>query len=147
MSPSFRRKARRFAMQALYQWQITEYPMSEIEVQFLADNDFKKTDSGYFSDAIRGVEMHQEEIDQSLMTAMENRNVEEADPIERAILRLAVYEFIFRKDVPFKVVINEAIELAKLFGATESHKYVNGALDKLAPVLRAHEVQQSQQGS
>lgn len=134
-----RRKARRFAMQALYQWQMTRDSLSGIETQFRTDNDMRKTDVDYFHEILHGVPECLDDIDTAIKPFLD-RELNELDQVERAILRLSTYELIKRVDVPYRVVINEGIELAKTFGATESHKYVNGILDKVAQRARYQEM-------
>jgi len=120
-------------------------PLSDIEAQFRTDNDFKKVDGAYFHELLTGVPRNLDEIDGHLATVID-RPVKEVDPIELAILRIGVYELLKRIDVPYKVVINEGIEMAKIFGATDGHKYINGILDKLAPTLRSVEVSAARRG-
>lgn len=137
-TPSARRKARRFTMQALYQWQLAGAAVSDIEAQFLANQDFAKADREYFHDLLHGVPAQVKDLDE-LLTPFLDRRVEELSQIEKAILRLGAFELKERLDVPYRVVINEGIELAKVFGADDSFKYVNGVLDKLARKLRYQE--------
>jgi N utilization substance protein B len=139
MNPTARRKARRFAVQALYQWQIADDALSNIEAQFRVDNDMKKVDGEYFHELLHEVPSHLTELDE-LVAPYLDREVSQLDPVELAIFRISAYELKYRVDVPYKVVINEAIELAKTFGATESHKYINGVLDKLAARVRLTEI-------
>ncbi|WP_225592374.1 transcription antitermination factor NusB [Pseudomonas sp. PDM15] len=134
-----RRVARSLAMQALYQWHMAGQSLNEIEAQFRVDNDFSGVDGAYFHEILLGVARQKTELDQSFSVFLDIP-LEELDPVELAILRLSAWELTSRVDVPYKVVINEGIELAKVFGATDGHKFVNGVLDKLAPVLRAAEV-------
>lgn len=136
---SARRKARSLALQALYSWHMADQPLSDIEAQFRTDNDFSKVDSAYFHELLTGVPRNLDELDNQLGAVLD-RDIKELDPVELAILRIGVYELLKRIDVPYRVVINEAIEMAKSFGATDGHKYVNGILDKLAPRLRKAEV-------
>lgn len=136
--PAQRRRARVMALQALYQWQIAKAEVSQIEAEFCVDNDMSKVDRLYFSDLLRGTVRERSELDRQL-EPMLDRPLVEVDPIELCILRLGVYELQHRIDVPYRVVLNEAIELAKRFGGTEGHKYVNSILDKLAPRLRSAE--------
>lgn len=132
--------ARRCALQALYQWQVTGFSPTEIERQFLEEHDTGDAQLDYFSELLHGVVEHRVAIDEAL-SRFADRPVEEIDPIERAILRLGAYELIYRKEVPYRAVLNEAINLAKSFGAThKSYKYVNGVLDKLAHQVRADEI-------
>lgn len=136
---SARRKARGLALQALYSWHMADQPLSDIEAQFRTDNDFSKVDSAYFHELLTGVPRNLDELDNQLGAVLD-RDIKDLDPIELAVLRIGVYELLKRIDVPYRVVINEAIEMAKSFGATDGHKYVNGILDKLAPRLRKAEV-------
>ncbi len=135
-----RRMARHYAMQALYQWHMTGNSLNSIEAEFRTDNDMSKVDVEYFHDILHGVPEHLSDIDAVYEPFLVERSLEELDAITRALLRLANYEFKFRIDVPYKVVINEAVSLAKKFGAEDSHKFINGVLDKSAVVLRAPEV-------
>lgn len=139
INPSARRKARHYGMQALYQWQMTKYPVAEIELQFLADYDFAKVDIEYFHDIIHHVPSHLEQLEQAFAPFLDRKH-EDLDPIELSLLRLGSYELIKRVDIPYRVVINEAVALAKKFGATDGHKYINGVLDKLAHQVRSVEV-------
>ena len=134
-----RRVARSLAMQALYQWHMAGQSLNEIEAQFRVDNDFSGVDGAYFHEILTGVARQKPELDEAF-TPFLSIPLDELDPVELAILRLSAWEMKDRVDVPYKVVINEGIELAKVFGATDGHKFVNGVLDKLAPVLRAAEV-------
>ncbi len=138
--PAERRQARQYAVQALYSWQINNQQPQEIELAFLEEQDFKGCDTTYFQTLLRGVIEHRGELDDLLKPNM-HLPIAEVDPIELSVLRLAAYELKFRIDVPYRVVINEALEQAKTFGATDGHKFVNGVLDKLARQLRGHEVQ------
>ncbi len=136
---AMRRKARSLAVQALYSWQLAGQPLNEIEAQFRVDNDFSDVDAAYFHEILHGVPRLKGELDEAFGPCLD-RPLDEVDPVELAILRLSAYELRNRVDVPYRVVINEGIELAKVFGATDGHKFVNGVLDKLAPRLRAAEV-------
>jgi N utilization substance protein B len=137
--PSARRKARHYGMQALYQWQMTKDPLREIELQFLADYDFTKVDVEYFHDIIHQVPANLGELE-TAFTPHLDRDIKDLDPIELSLLRLGSYELIKRIDIPYKVAINEAVSLAKKFGATDGHKYINGVLDKLAQTARTVEI-------
>ena len=137
-----RRAARALAMQALYQWHMAGQSLNEIEAQFRVDNDFAQVDGAYFHELFNGAARNRPEIDQSIEPLLD-RPLVELDPVELSILRLSTYELMQRTDVPYRVVINEGIELAKTFGATEGHKFVNGVLDKLAPKLRTAETRKS----
>lgn len=133
-----RTMARQRALQALYQWQQAGQDVQDIEVQFLTGQEMDRVDVPYFQELLRGVALHTDEIDQVLAPLLD-RKVSELDPVERAILRMGIYELQHRLEIPYRVVINEAIELAKVFGAEQSHRYVNGVLDKVATVIRATE--------
>ncbi len=136
--PSARRKARRFALQGLYEWQLSGNPVHEIEARCHAENDLRKTDVLYLGELLQGVVREQAEIDRQLQSFID-RKVSELTPIEHVILALAAYELNHRRDIPYQVIINEAVELAKDFGASESHRYVNGVLDAWARQVRADE--------
>lgn len=134
-----RSKARRLAVQALYQWQLTGQTAYDIGQQFAQDQDLKGSDRDYFEELLTQVPRYADELDEYLAPNLD-RPLKEVDPVERAILRLGVYELRYRKDVPYRVVINESIELAKTFGGEQGHKYVNSILDLVAKKLRAAEV-------
>lgn len=139
VNPGARRKARHYGLQALYQWHMTRDPVSDIEVQFLTDYDFSNVDIEYFHDIIHHVPANLDEL-QAALTPHLDRPLAELDPIELSLLRLGSYELVKRIDIPYKVAINEAVALAKKFGATDGHKYINGVLDKLAREVRVAEV-------
>ncbi|GAB5453670.1 MAG: transcription antitermination factor NusB [Halioglobus sp.] len=133
-----RRKARHYGMQALYQWYMAQASLSTIEAEFIADYDFSHVDRDYFHALLHGVPACVDELDE-VMTPLLDRQLAELDPIEHTLLRMGIWELRERIDVPFKVVINEAVALAKKFGAAESHKYINGVLDRAARQLRKAE--------
>ncbi len=124
-----RRLARSLAMQALYQWHMAGQSINEIEAQFRVDNDFSHVDGAYFREILHGVPAQKSDIDELLILHLD-RPLADLDPVELAILRLSSFELRNRLDVPYRVVINEGIELAKVYGATDGHKFVNGVLDK-----------------
>ena len=126
------------AMQALYQWQMTADDIDGIEQQFFEENDMKNVDQEYFSELLLGVLSDIESIDRALEKHMA-RKINAVDPVERAILRIATYEFIKRLDVPYRVVLNEAVVLARKFCAEKSHTFVNAVLDKVARDIRTRE--------
>lgn len=134
MRVSPRRRARECAVQAIYSWYISKNTVEEVELAFIADQDMKGVDIPYFRKLFRGVINNVEAIDKALRPFLD-RHEDDIDPIERSILRLSGYELKFEEDVPFRVAINEGIEVAKVFGSDDSHKYINGILDKLAPAL------------
>ncbi|MCO4322687.1 transcription antitermination factor NusB [Aliidiomarina quisquiliarum] len=136
MKPAARRKARRMAIQAVYSWQLSGNSITDIEVEFLTENDVSKVDVPYFQDLLHGVATNASSLD-SALAPFSTRPFAELDQIERAVLRVAAYELRSRLDVPYKVIMNEAIELAKAFGADDSHRFVNGVLDKAIDTLRA----------
>lgn len=137
-----RRKARHYGLQALYQWTLSGASATDIEAEFRVDNDFHHTDGEYFSAVLKGVVKDVEALE-ALFSPSLDRKLEELDPIERNLLRLGTFELRDRIDVPYKVVINEAVALAKKFGATDSHRYINGVLDKVAKELRTVECAQN----
>ena len=133
-----RRKARHFGLQALYQWTLSGASAADIEAEFRIDNDFQHTDGEYFSAVLKGVVGDVDALE-ALFSPVLDRRLGELDPIERNLLRLGTFELRDRIDVPYKVVISEAVALAKKFGATDSHRYINGVLDKVARDLRTVE--------
>ena len=133
-----RRKARHFGLQALYQWTLSDASLVDIDAEFRVDNDFRHTGGEYFQALLRGV-MEDVESLEALFSPLLDRALDDLDPIERNLLRMGTFELKERIDVPYKVVINEAVSLAKKFGATESHRYINGILDKVASELRTVE--------
>ena len=135
-----RRMARHYAMQALYQWQMAGSSINAIEAEFRTDNDMSKVDVEYFHEILHSVPEYLSELEALFTPFLVDRSLDELDAITRALLRMATYEFKFRIDVPYKVVINEAVALAKKFGAEDSHKFINGVLDKTAAVVRSLEV-------
>lgn len=137
-STSQRKRARKLVLQALYQWQISGADISQIEAEFRSDNDFEKVDGEYFSELIRAIPKSIDTLDETFVELLD-RPVHEVDPIEVCLLRMGAYELQHRIDVPYRVVINEAVELAKQFGGTDGHRYINGILDKLGARLRVAE--------
>ena len=139
IDPAARSRARRRALQALYAWQVSHSPIARVIEEFQHEQDMEVADLAYFEDLVRGVERHVAALDTAL-GAFLDRGMDVVDPIERATLRIAAYELLHRPDVPYRVVINEAIESAKRFGSDQGHTYVNGVLDKAAASWRAAEV-------
>ncbi len=127
-------------MQALYAWQMSGGNAQQVIAQFAHEQAHEIADLEYFEDLVRGVMQHEAALDAGLLPHLD-RKVSEVDPVERAVMRIAAYEFKHRVDVPYRVVINEAIETVKRFGAEHGHTYVNGVLDKLAAEWRSVEVQ------
>jgi len=141
-----RHLARKRAVQALYMWEITSENVSDIESQFLLEHDMKNVDLKYFKELLHKVPAHVHELDEHIKPLLD-RPFNELDPVECAIMRLGVYELQHRIDIPYRVVINEAVELAKIFGAEEGHKYVNSILDRVANKLRSIEVKAKKSSS
>ena len=133
-----RRKARHYGLQALYQWTLSGASPSDIEAEFRVDNDFQHTDGEYFNALLCGVIADVEALELVFEPALD-RGLDDLDPIERNLLRLGTFVLRDRIDVPYKVVISEAVALAKKFGATDSHRYINGVLDKVSRELRTVE--------
>ena len=132
---SNRHNARRAAVQALYQWDITQQRAQDIENSFAQIHDMMNVDRKYLSETLKRIPEVEEELEEAI-TPVIGREFKAIDPIERAILRLGSYELKYRSDVPTKVVLNEMIELAKIFGSDHSYKFINGVMDKLAKSLR-----------
>jgi len=130
--------ARRLVMQALYQWQLGGQTSAELLDQFALDEGYAEVDADDFAALLRGVVDDAEALDRSL-GEMIDRPVAQLDPIEHAVLLIGVFELGHRPETPFRVVINEGVELAKKFGATDGHKFVNAVLDRAARKLRAAE--------
>ncbi|MCU7917535.1 MAG: transcription antitermination factor NusB [Candidatus Thiodiazotropha sp. (ex Dulcina madagascariensis)] len=134
-----RSQSRRHAVQAIYQWQMAGQDIADIANQFLDEQDTDTFEIPYFQDLLRGVPTHLGELNELLKPALD-RAIDSVDPVERAILRLGAYELIYKSEVPYRVVINEAVELAKMFGAEQGHKFVNGVLDQVAKQVRSVEI-------
>jgi len=137
-STARRRRARKLLVQALYQWHMSGSDISQIEAEFGADNDMETIDAEYFNELLRGILKQVDQLDTHIKPLLD-RALAEVDPIELCLLRMGTYEFLHRIDVPYRVVINEAVELAKQFGGTDGHKYINSILDKLSLRLRKAE--------
>ncbi len=137
-NPWARRRARRALVQAVYQWQMTGCDLSEVEAQFCNDDTLAKADREFFTELLRGVVRDPQALDE-LFAEYLDRDLKDLDQVERAILRLGCFELQHRIDVPYRVVIDEYVELAKTFGAEASHKYINGVLDRAAQAQRALE--------
>jgi N utilization substance protein B len=130
--------ARKLAMQALYRWQINTAPWQDVVNEFAADEEMRKADRGYFNQMITAICTQSADLDAALSSWMD-RKPGELDPVERAVLWVGAHELRSAPDVPYRVVINEAVGLAKRFGATDSHKFVNAVLDTAARELRPQE--------
>lgn len=141
-----RSRARRHALQGIYQWQMAGQDIRDIAKQFMEEQDPSTFEKEYFKELLRGVPTHLTELNEALSPCLD-RALKSVDPVERAVLLLGAYELAHHPEVPYRVVINEAVELAKIFGAEEGHKYVNGVLDKLAKRLRSAEMKSKAKGN
>ena len=140
MNPTARRFARQYAVQAIYQWQIAHTLPADIESQFLTHQQMsKKTDMIYFKELVHAIPRLSDELDELIIPFL-NRPLDEIDPVELAILRLSTFELAKRFDIPYRVTINEALELTKKYGSVEGFKFVNGVLDQVAQKLRSTEI-------
>ena len=137
--PDRRRAARELALQALYQVHMSGATAIEVQAEFLADQDFQQADKRMFGQLLRGVAAQRESLDAMIEQHLD-RKLSDLDPIELNVLRMGAYELSDSVSVPYRVVINECIELATVFGATDGHKYVNSILDKVAINHRAVEI-------
>lgn len=145
VNPGARRKARHYGLQALYQWQLTRTALGEIEAQFRTDYDFRNVDLEFFQQLLHRIPAELTELEASFARHLD-RQVQDLDPIELNLLRMGTWELARRIDVPYRVVINEYVSLAKKFGATDGHKYINGILDQVARELRAVEINAERPG-
>ena len=136
---SARRRSREFALQGIYAWLATRSEGSDIAAQFATAQGMTRADQNFFSQLLQGTIRQASELDVVLQSALD-RAPGELSPVEHAVLLLAAFELVNFPDVPYRVVINEAVELAKSFGGTDGHRYVNGVLDKLARTLRSGDV-------
>jgi N utilization substance protein B len=130
--------ARKLAMQALYQWQLTQQTASEIKKQFLDSEDSAGVDREHFEELVGGCIAKNAELSAALQPFID-RPLDQLDPVETAILMIGMFELQQRADIPYRVVINEGVDLTKRFGATDAHKYVNAVLDRAARELRTAE--------
>jgi N utilization substance protein B len=142
IDPAARSRARRRALQAIYAWQMSGQPIAQVIEQFRDEQDMEIADLGYFEDLVRGIDAHREQLDTELRRFLD-REIAQVDPIERGVLRIAAYELLHRPDIPYRVVINEAIETTKRFGSDHGHTFINGVLDKAAATWREAEVGES----
>lgn len=134
-----RHKARVYVLQALYGWLLTSNDLYDIEEFFLQEKNSAKFDLEYFRHLLHNIPATLQQLN-ALISPCLQRPLSDVDPIELTILHIAAYELRYNIDIPYKVVINEALELTKSFGAVDSHKFVNGILDKLARTLRSSEL-------
>jgi len=130
--------SRQLLMQALYQWQINQTQIDNLFEQFRNDKDYAKSDKDYFESTLQVILKTNDEVDELLAPALD-RPLVQLDPIARGILWVSTYELQHRIEIPYRVVINEGVKLAKKFGAADAHKYINAVLDKLAVNLRSVE--------
>jgi len=138
IDPVLRARARRRALQAIYAWQLAGGDARQVILQFAHEQAREIADLDYFEDLVRGTIGRVAQLDDALVPYLD-REVAQVDPIERAALRIAAYELLHRPDVPYRVVLNEAIDSTKRFGSEHGHTYVNGVLDRAAAEWRAPE--------
>lgn len=141
-----RSHSRAAAVQALYQSLINNQDLEKASLDFVTAENSDKMDTKYFNGLVEGVSKDMKTLDSELAYAVD-RDLAEIDPVESSVLRLAVFEFIHRPEIPYRVVLNEAVELAKAFGGEKGHKYVNGVLDKMGSKLRSVEYNDSKSRS
>jgi N utilization substance protein B len=133
-----RQRARKILVQALYQWHMNASEIAEVQAQFITENNPDKFDQDYFCNTLKGITEHLEQLDQEIFPFLD-RPVNMLNPVEYAVMRLGTYEFLFCPEIPFKVIIDEAVALCKTYGAVEGHRYVNGVLHHLAKKIRSIE--------
>jgi len=141
-SSGARTRARELLLQALYQKQIAEHDSGELIKQFHEQKAFERVDQEFFDETLKGICDKQSDLEEKISELID-RPLEQLDPVELGILLIGVFELQHRIDVPYKVVINEGVNLAKRFGATDGHKYINACLDKAAQSLREIEIKGS----
>ena len=134
-----RRKSRELVLKAVYRGLLNESTMRQVLVDMLDDPDYLKADEAYFKQLLKGVSENLEPLDAEILRFID-RKVTELSPVEHAILRISTYELLFDMSIPYKVAINEGVELAKIYGGVDGHKYINGVLDKVAASARPHEL-------
>ncbi|HEY5702045.1 MAG TPA: transcription antitermination factor NusB [Gammaproteobacteria bacterium] len=133
-------RARRSAVQALYQWEMNNSDVEEIISEFLNErSEIKKADAEYFCELVTGTLANMANLINELKPYLD-RPIDSLDPVERAVLLVGLYELIYRPELPWRVVVNESVELAKMFGAEQSHKFINGVMDKVAHKIRSVEI-------
>jgi N utilization substance protein B len=133
-------RARRSAVQALYQWEMNNSDVEEIISEFLNErSEIKKADAEYFCELVTGTLANIANLINELKPYLD-RPIDSLDPVERAVLLVGLYELIYRPELPWRVVVNESVELAKMFGAEQSHKFINGVMDKVAHKIRSVEI-------
>lgn len=138
-SISGKRRARKLALQALYQWLMSAHEPSEIETQFRCANNMEKVDADYFCRILYGVPKHLEEL-QSKIAPLLDRAIVEVNPVELSMLRLSAFELLYCPEIPYRVILDESVLLTKTFGSQEGYRYVNGVLNNLARQVRTVEI-------
>lgn len=134
-----KRKARKLALQALYQWHMSSTELSEIEAQFRVANDMQKVDAEYFCRLLHDIPAQLNQLEEAFIPFLD-RPIQSLNPIELTILRISTFELMHCLDIPYRVVLDESVSLAKAFGSQDGHKYVNGVLNNLAKQVRAIEI-------
>lgn len=134
-----RRRSRELALQGIYQWRLTNDDQEQIEKQIRAEKGMGRYDAEFFSKLLRGVLTKHAELEMIVSEHLD-RTLDELSPVEFSVLLIGAYELIYHPEIPYRVVINEAVELAKTFGGTDGHKFVNGVLDKVTAQVRIIEV-------
>lgn len=141
-----KRRARKLALQALYQWQMAATALSEIEVQFHVANNMSKVDQAYFKRLLHGIPTHLSQVEDQFKPFLD-RSIEALNPIELTALRLSTFELLYCLEIPYRVVLDEAVALTKAFGSQDGYRYVNGVLNNLCKNLRALEISMEKQAS
>ena len=134
-----KRKARKLALQALYQWLMSGAELTEIEAQFRVANNMNKVDADYFCRLLYGIPAQINLIEEAFIPFLD-RPIDSLNPIELTVLRLSTFELLHCPEIPYRVVLDESVSLAKSFGSQDGHKYVNGVLNNLAQTVRAIEI-------
>lgn len=134
-----KRRARRLALQSLYQWLMSGCDLSEIEAQFRAINNMEKVDQAYFCRLLHEIPQHLQALEEALVPFVD-RPIQGLNPIELTVLRIGAFELVHCPEIPYRVVLNEAVSMAKEFGSQDGHRYVNGVLNNLARQIRAVEI-------
>lgn len=133
------KRARKLALQALYQWALADAPLSDIEAQFRVINNMNKVDAPYFCRLLHGIPKHLVSLEEGFKPFLD-RDITSLNPIELTVLRIGAFELMYCPEVPYKVVLDESISLAKEFGSQDGHRYVNGVLNNLAKQVRTIEI-------
>lgn len=136
---SARRRARELVVQGIYQWRLTDADLAQVEKQLREEKNLGNYDAKFFTELLRGVLMQHADLEAAIEPHLD-RPLTELSPVEFSVLLLAAYELMQHPETPYRVIINEAVDLTKTYGGTDGHKFVNGVLDKLAAKVRAVEV-------